>query len=282
MSLMSKLLMSTLIATLALSAGETSKNDVPEKKELLEYVKRHIVKNPQVKVNGVTVIEKTSHKDLPGWTILLTTMDLVYQKKEIHAPEMMFVKDGLITGRLVSLKTKRDYRDEIKPTVPESMYDDAHLVFGNKDAKHKIVVFSDPQCPFCQEIVPDIFKAAKENPTKIALYYYHLPLLRIHPVSDVLTRVMHVAQHEGKMEVLDKVYAMKIDPREKDTTKILATVKKQTGYSVTAGKIDAKEVKDAMKLDLDAAGKMMVTGTPTVFIDGKWDKMRNGYKELIK
>jgi hypothetical protein len=37
-----------------------------------------------------------------------------------------------------------------------------------------------------------------------------------------------------------------------------------------------------MQADEIAAGKMMVSGTPTIYIDGKWDKMRNGYKNLIK
>ena len=277
MSLMSKLLMSTVLATVTLSA-----NAQPENKLLVKYVKRSVVKNPQVKVKGVTVLESKTDERLPGWTILLTTMDLEYQKKEIHAPEMMFVKDGLITGHLVNLKTGNDYRDEIKPSVPQSYYDDAHLFFGNKDAEHKVLIFSDPQCPFCQEVVPEIFKAAKENPTKIAVYYYHLPLLRIHPVSDVLTRVMHVAQHEGKMDVVEKIYSLKINPRETDMTKILAAVKSHTGYSVTAAQVDAKEVKAAMHADELAASKMMVSGTPTIYVDGKWDKMRDGYKKLIK
>ncbi|GIT99471.1 thioredoxin domain-containing protein [Sulfurovum sp. TSL1] len=277
MSLMSKLLMSTVVATVTLSA-----NAQPDNKLLVKYVKRSVVKNPQVKVNGVTVLESKTDKRLPGWTILLTTMDLEYQKKEIHAPEMMFVKDGLITGHLVNLKTGNDYRDEIKPSVPQSYYDDAHLLFGNKDAEHKILIFSDPQCPFCQEIVPEIFKVSKENPAKIAVYYYHLPLLRIHPVSDVLTRVMHVAQHEGRTDVVEKIYSLKIDPRETDMTKILAAVKSHTGYSVTAAQVDAEEVKAAMQADEMASSKMMVTGTPTIYIDGEWDKMRNGYKTLIK
>ncbi len=274
---MSKLLMSTVLASVTLSA-----NVQPDNKQLVKYVKRSVVKNPQVKVNGVTILESKTDKRLPGWTILLTTMDLEYQKKEIHAPEMMFVKDGLITGHLVNLKTGNDYRDETKPSVPQSYYDDAHLLFGNKDAEHKILVFSDPQCPFCQEVVPEIFKLSKENPTKIAVYYYHLPLLRIHPVSDVLTRVMHVAQHEGKTDVVEKMYSLKIDPRETDMTKILAAVKSHTGYSVTAAQVDAKEVKAAMQADEMASSKMMVTGTPTIYIDGEWDKMRNGHKKLIK
>lgn len=277
MSLMSKLLMSILIVTLALNA-ETA----PGKKELLKYIKKNVVKNPRVKVKGITVIEQKTHKDLPGWTILLTTMNLDYQGQTINAPETIFIKDGLMTGQLVNMKTGRNYRSEIKPTVPESMYDDAHLVFGKKNAAHKVLIFSDPQCPFCQDVVPDIFKAAQENPTKLAIYYYHLPLLQIHPVSDVLTRVMLVAQHEGKMEILSKVYAMKIDPDETQTDTILSEVKKQTGYSVAAEQINSKKVREILKADKNAAVKMMVRGTPTVFIDGKWDKMRNGYKKLIK
>jgi thiol-disulfide isomerase/thioredoxin len=254
---------------------------IPDNKLLVKYVKRNVVKNPQVKVNGVTVIEETTHKDLPGWTVLLTTMDLTYQKKDIHVPETMFIKDNLITGHLVNLKTGRDYRNEIKPTVPESMYNDAHLLYGNKDAKHKVLVFSDPMCPFCQEVVPEIMKAAKENPDKIALYYYHLPLLRIHPVSKYLTRIMHIAQEQGKTDVVDKMYSMKIDPRTTDLKKILPAVKKQTGFEVTESQLNDKKVTDTLKQDEDSAAKMMVSGTPTVYIDGKWDKMRDGYKKLI-
>ena len=296
MSLMSKLLMSTVVATVALSTNAQAQNaelvtDVkktavqnpqPDNDTLVKYVKKSIVKNPQVKVKGVTVLESTTHKDLPGWTVLLTTMDLEFQKKEIHAPETMFVKDGMVTGHLVNLKTDIDYRDEIKPTVPQSFYNDAHLLFGNKDAAHKIIVFSDPQCPFCKEVVPGILKAAKENPSKIALYYYHLPLLRIHPVSDILTRVMHVAQEEGKTEIVEKMYTLKIKPQETNMTKVLAAVKSHTNYSISAEKINEKAVVDALKYDADAAAKMMVSGTPTVYIDGKWDKKRDGYKALIK
>jgi len=277
MSLMSKLLMSTIAATVTLSAAGQ-----PDNKVLLKYAKRAVVKNPQVKVKGITVIESKTDERLPGWTILLTTMDLEYQKKEIHAPETMFVKDGLITGHLVNMKTGNDYRDEIKPSVPASYYNDEHLLFGNKDAEHKVLIFSDPQCPFCQDVVPAVFKTARENPTKIAVYYYHLPLLRIHPVSDKLTRVMYVAQHEGKTDVVEKLYSLKIDPKETDMTKILAAVKKHAGYTVTAEQIDAKEVKKALKSDEISAGKMMVSGTPTIYIDGQWDKTREGYKGLTK
>ena len=275
MSLMSKLLTSTVIATIALSA-----NTQVDNKTLLNYIKRNVVKNPQVEVKGIKVIETKTHKDIPGWDVYLTTMWLKFQNKDIDAPEMIFIKDGLATGHLVNLKTGRDYRNEIKPTVPNALYDDAHLLFGNKNAKHKVLIFSDPQCPFCQDVVPEIFKAAKKNPDLMAVYYYHLPLLRIHPVSGTLTRIMHVAQTEGKNDVVEKMYSLKIDPRETNTKKIIAAVKKHTGYDITEAKINDKKVTAAMKADEKAAGRMMVSGTPTVYIDGQWDKMRNGYKKL--
>jgi len=269
--------MSTIAATVTLSASAQ-----PDEKTLLKYIKKSVVKNPQVKVKGITIVESKTDERLPGWTILLTNMSLEYQKKEINAPETMFIKDGLVTGNLVDLKTGSNYRDEIKPSVPKSFYNDAHLIFGNKDAKHKVLIFSDPQCPFCQTIVPEIFKAAKENPSTLAVYYYHLPLLRIHPVSDILTRIMHVAQHEGKMDILKKIYSLKINPKETNMTKILAAVKSHAGYSVTAAQVNDPAVKAALKKDIDDAGKMMVSGTPTIYIDGKWDKKRDGYMKLIK
>ncbi len=276
MSLMSKLLISTLLASVALSA-----NAQPTKEVLLNYVKKAVVKNPQIKVLDVKVIEAKTDDRLKGWTILLTTMDLIFNKKSIHVPETIFYKDGLVASNLLDIKTGMNYRNEIKPTLPDSYYNDEHLLFGNKDAKHKLIIFSDPQCPFCQDTVPAILDAARDNPTKIALYYYHLPLLRIHPVSGVLTRIMHIAQKEGKTEMMNKIYALKINPKETNLKKILAEVKKQTGYVVTEAQVNAKEVKKAVKEDEEAANRMMVGGTPTIYIDGKIDKARDGYKKLV-
>jgi thiol:disulfide interchange protein DsbC len=277
MSLMSKFLTSILISTLIANAGDSLTPD-----DLKGYMENHVVKNPQVDIEGVTIVEETTHPDLPGWKIYLTTVEIDYMGKEMSVPETVFFKDGLITGELISLDKGLDYRELIKPTVPESLYDNAHLIYGSKNAAHKILVFSDPRCPFCQDIIPKIMNAAKAHPDKLALYYYHLPLLRIHPVSDILTRVMHVAQSEGKIDILEKIYRMKIKAKETNVPKVLAEVKKQTGYSVTAKQINTKEVKEAVAADMRAAGRMMVKGTPTVFLDGIWDRNRTKYKELIK
>ena len=276
MSLMSKLLTATLIASVSLSAA------TPTQEELSKYVKRHVIKNRAVKINSIEIVEKKKVDELKGWEVLLTNVHITFNKKEMEIPEYMFVNGDIISPVLMNYKNGKNYRNEIRPDIKDDkFYDDAHLLMGNKDAKHKIVVFSDPQCPFCQEIMPDIFKAVKENPKTFALYYYHLPLLRLHPVSDALTKAMHVAQHKGNIDAVEKFYAMKIEFKETNLDKIIPEIKKQTGFVVTKKEIEDKKVAAAMEHDKKAANKLMISGTPTVYIDGKWDKMRNGYKKFL-
>ncbi|NPA28167.1 MAG: DsbA family protein, partial [Epsilonproteobacteria bacterium] len=171
---------------------------------------------------------------------------------------------------------------DIRPELGSEYYDDAHLIAGNKNAEHKIVVFSDPQCPFCQQYVPKIYEDVKKNPDKFALYYYHMPLTRIHPVSDTLTRAMEHLQKQGKIDDAMKMYNLKIDVREKDEKKILAEIKKQFNIDIKPEDINKEEIKKAIKNDIYKANKAMITGTPTVYIDGKFDPSVTGYQKYIK
>ena len=275
MSLMSKLLMISLLITATVQA-KMSDN------ELKSFYKRFIISKPSIKINKIDVLEIVKIKEMPGWEAYLTVMNLEYQGKKLSAPQILFVNGDLATPVLMNRKTNINYAKELRPTVPNSLYDDSHLLFGNKNAKHKVLVFSDPQCPFCIEMVPGIMKAAKEHPDAIALYYYHFPLIRLHPVSAVLVRIMHVAQELGRKDVIEKMYTLKIDPRETDVDKIIKAVKDHTGFPVTKEQINDPKVLAVIKKDSKAAERLMVSGTPTVFVDSKWDKMRDKYKLLIK
>jgi predicted DsbA family dithiol-disulfide isomerase len=282
MSLMSKLLTSTLAVTAILNAGVSEA-------DLTKFFKKFIVKNPAVEVVGTKIIEEIELPDTKGWKIYLTKMNIEISnevkgkevKKEISVPQTVFSNGDLITPVLMNQKTGKNYINEYRPSMPKSFYDKEHLLFGNKNAKHKIVVFSDPQCPFCMEIVPEIIDAVRKYPKTFALYYYHMPLLRIHPVSEILTRVMVVAQQKGENDKVLKLYSLKIAPNEVDVDKVLKAVKDHSGLVVTKKEIDAQDIKDVISGDEASAVEMMVTGTPTIYIDGKWDKMRNKYKTFL-
>ena len=275
MSLMSKLLMSSVAATLALSAGTFN---------IEQFVKKNVVKNPQVKVNKVDTV---STKKIPGdnnWNAYLVMVSLTFKGKDVKEPMTIFVdeKSGLATMSLMNANTGKDYQRSIKPSMPESYYNKEHLIAGKSDAKHKMVIFSDPQCPFCIRYVPGVLKDFKEKKGDVALYYYHMPLLRLHPVSEVLTRAMESLQKEGKVDQALKVYGLKIAAKEKNEDKILAALKKQLNLEVTKEAIDKKEIKEVVKKDMDAAKQMMVRGTPTVYFDGEFDANRDKYKQFLK
>ena len=273
MSLMLKLSTAILATTLASNANFN----------LEEYVKNDLIKNPQIKVKGVELLEKKDLKDAKGWQAYMFLMNLSIKNKIDNYPETVYVneKSGLVTTSLFNYKTHKQVAKNLRPNIDISYYNDAHLIAGKKDAKHKLVVFSDPMCPFCQKYVPNIYKDVKDNPNDFALYYYHMPLTRIHPVSGILTRVMEVLQHQGKIDEAIKIYSLNISLREKNEDKVLAAVKKQLKVDVSKADIDKQEIKDALKSDKDKATRVMLRGTPTVYLDGKFDPETISYKKFI-
>lgn len=274
MSLMLKLSTVVLATTLLASA----------KFNLEEYVKKDLIKNKAITVNGVELLEKRDIKNHDNWKAYLFLMDLKIQGKDGKYPETVFVndKEGLVSMGLYDLKTHKQIGANFRPDVTAAYYNDAHLVAGHKDAKHKLVVFSDPMCPFCRQNVPGIYKSVKEHPDMFALYYYHMPLLRIHPVSDILTRVMEVLQKQGRIEDAMKLYKLNIGLNEKDPKKVLAAIKKQFNIDVSEADIDKPEIKEAIKKDVDKATRVMLKGTPTVYLDGKYDPNVTSYQKLLK
>ena len=280
MSLMSKLLSLTVVTTLTINAA-TDAADVKE------YVEKHMITNAQVKVTKVDIISSKVLEEPKGWEVFFLNIHANVKKTptvydKVSVPETLFVKDGYTVPTLINLETGEDYKNILKPDLGKEIYDDAHLIAGNKDAKHKLVVFSDPQCPFCQTKVPELFKAVKENPKTFALYYYHFPLLRIHPVSDIITRAMIVEQHKGNKTKAMEFYKLKINPREVNATVVLDRLNKDFDVKITEADINTEAVSKEVIYDKEMATKSMVSGTPTVFIDGKWDPSRNVYKQLIK
>ncbi len=270
-----KLSTSLIAATLIAGAAEFN---------LDNFVRHTLVQNPRIKVEKVTQIAEQPLEGRPDWKAYMFTMDLAIGKEKRQIPEMVFVntKDQVAAMSLIDLKNGRDLRNEIKPTLPVSYYDKKHLVAGHADAPHKIVVFTDPQCPFCLGYMPDLLKDVKAHPDTFALYYYHMPLERLHPVSKVLTRAMEYLQSQGKSDEAMKFYQLKINPRETNEKKILAKVKEQLGIDLKPEEINKAEYKKAVEEDVKKATSMMVRGTPTVYFDGKYDAGRSAYKKYIK
>jgi len=278
MSLMSKLLSTTLLATVTISATTVE--------EVKDYVENHMVNNPQIEVTSVDIIGKKDLEKPKGWTAFFVNIHAEIQrskteKDRVTVPETIFAKDGFAAPTLIDMKTGKDLKSQLKPDLDPAIYDEKHLVAGNKDAKHKLVVFSDPQCPYCKEVVPEMYKIVKEHPETFALYYYHMPLLRLHPVSDIITRAMQTEQNKKNFDKAMSMYSLEINPTEVNATKVLNIINKKYDLNITEEDINREEISKELLNDRKVATKAMVSGTPTVFIDGKWDRSKQEYKKLI-
>ena len=258
--------------------------------EVKQYMKNYIETKMHSPVKKVEVISHYQIDEVPNWEVYFLSMKIDItidgKTKTSTVPQTVFTSGDRITFKLmkkgVNGKKNVNYATLLKPKVPKSAYDDAHFLIGNKNAPHKILIFSDPFCPYCQEKVPEVIRVVKANPKTYALYYYHLPLLKIHPASDLTTKAMHIFHKKGDIDNMLKLYDLFVEATEKDPKEIIKAIKEKTGVKFTLKQLSTKAVKKAIKTDLKMRKRLQVTTTPTIFIDGVWDRKREKYKAYAK
>ncbi len=288
--LMLKLLMLTLLSSGVLSAKDAKVTaDEKVEKNLIEYVKRAINVNPDFKLKEIRVKQTKELDKLPAWKVYFLDIDLeMSAKKGKKKGEIMTVHDKIfsngtfIVRDFINIVNKSSLKERIAADLDDSFYKEDHLLFGNADAENKIVAFSDPICPFCQNYMPKLIKAVKAHPDKIALYYYHFPLTMLHKEAPTIIKATLVAEKQGVKDVLEKMYAAKFALDTSDDKKILKAFNKAMGTKITEKDINDQKILVQYSEDVEAAGKMMISGTPTIYVNGKKDFSRSKYKELIK
>lgn len=247
------------------------------------YIKKYMAKKVNSPITKIETISSYTIEGTHGWKVYFLSLDIEKNNKvgKRTISKVIFTKGNKISFGLKDRKGK-DYKSILKPRVPVEAYNDKHLLVGDKNAKHKILVFSDPFCPYCQEIIPKLIDDVKANPKMFALYYYHLPLLRIHPASDTATRAMLIFQKKGDIKHLKDMYHLLVNPRELDADVVLKAIKEKTGIKIKRVDIYTDELNRELKDDKKMKKRLMLTGTPSIFIDGVWDSTRMKYKEYLK
>ncbi len=276
MSLMLKLLALTLLLTSGVYAKSTSQ-------KIESYLLDKYEDNPKIKTIIVKVEEVKPLPDLKGWDAYIVGLKatLKNKPKELIKQKAIWFSNGIaITQELTSLSNGSNYIDDIKPSIKDSEYSKENLVYGNENAKHKVVIFSDPLCPFCRDFAPDSLRYMKRYPNKFAVYYYHFPLLRIHPASAIITRAAIVAERQGIKDVSIKMYDIEVSAREKSVDKILAAFNKVVGSHVVEKDVQDPSISAAINRDTQFANNLFVSGTPTIYFDGKIDKTRKKFKTV--
>ena len=272
-----KLLATTLLLSSALFASAQN-----EKVE--SFLEESFKNNPNIISIDVKVINKTPLERLKGWDALIVGVEATLKAKptnrKIKQKMVWFTNGEIITKELTDLNTGANLADSISPKFKDEYYSKENLIYGNADAKHKVVIFSDPLCPFCRSFVPKAIKYMKKEPEKFAIYYYHFPLASLHPAAVELSQAAVAAELKGVKDVVLKLYEVEVDAHERDVTKILKAFNAELGTSLTPADLTSKKVQKHVRRDMKIADDVMVQGTPTMFFDGKLDKSKKKYKKV--
>ncbi len=272
-----------LLTILSLLITSLNANKIEE--EILKFEKNRISKNKRIKLKSIKLFFK---KDLKqnGWVGYVFDLSLTVQEKDIKVKDILFSDGTMIATELISIKNRQSFKKIMYPKLTSKYYEDKFLIAGNKNAKYKMVVFSDPLCPNCIDVVPELIQDVKRNPSIIALYYIHMPL-DMHPTAKTLVKASILAHKKGMKDIDYKVYTAEFENDfdaydEKNQQKVLDLFNKRFKTDFTMKQINMQDIKDELKYNLQLAEDAMVQGTPTIFFDGKIDPMRNKYLKYIK
>ncbi len=138
---------------------------------------------------------------------------------------------------------------------------------GNPNAPVTVALFSDFQCPYCAKMQGTVAKLLATYPEEIKVVFKHFPL-RMHRYAGLAALAAIAAQQEGKFwQFHDRLFAAQ---KELNQQKILA-IAKDLGLDEKRfiAAIGSKEVKERLAKDMAEGKKAGVTGTPTVFVNGR-------------
>ena len=87
----------------------------------------------------------------------------------------------IISGSIIEIATKgnltQDRMLELNKVDVSQIPLDNALILGNKDATHRVIVFTDPDCPFCAKLHQEIKKILeKRNDIAFYIMLYPLPM----------------------------------------------------------------------------------------------------------
>ncbi|MGB3751404.1 MAG: thioredoxin domain-containing protein [Arcobacteraceae bacterium] len=282
-----RLSMLKLLTILSLLSSSLYANENLDEK-ILDYEEKKIstlLQRQNIELNDVSIALK---KDLKqnGWHGYVFNLSFTVKGQRLTQKDTLFTDGNLITPELINARTKRSYKNELYPILGEKYFDKAHLIAGNADAEHTLVLFSDPLCPICVDEVPTIMKNVMDNPEKIALYYYHLPL-EMHPTAKLLSKAAMIANEMNINDVDYKLYTTDFSQyfdayNEKDDAVALMHFNRIFDTEITMEQINDPKLEERINYELGMSNDAFVNGTPTLFLDGQIDKTRMQYEKYLK
>jgi protein-disulfide isomerase len=136
---------------------------------------------------------------------------------------------------------------------------------GPADAPVTVVLFSDFQCPYCKKVEPTLEALQQEYPGKVRVVWKNFPL-DMHPSARLAAAAALAAHAQGKF------WAMHDRMLENQTALDRASLEgyaRAVGLDAARFQVALDRTAAAVEADVKQGMSLGVTGTPTVFVNGR-------------
>lgn len=144
-------------------------------------------------------IQSVDFAAVPGlWRIEMKTQN------RIIPLYLDFSKTYLITGNVIRLADRKNLTEErlrkLNPIDPARIPTEDALLMGNPEAKKRIIVFTDPHCPYCSKL-HQVIKQVVEKRSDL------LFLLKLMPIKQGSLKAAKTIACNRSLEQLDQAFA---------------------------------------------------------------------------
>ena len=213
--------------------------------------------------DGEKLIEAMKVKSLPAFIFddNITKTDIYTQAQSIFQKQ-----DGnyLIDNAQIGIQPGKYL------TLPQINADDPQA--GPADAKVKIILFSDFQCPYCKNFYEqDLKKAMSDYKDKVLFVFKEVPL-SIHDKALDSAMAAECAGEQGKFwEMADKLYG---DQKTWSAAKTFNAMPYASAIGLNISQfnqcVSAKKFQDKINADNQLAQDFGISGTPAFFVNDQF------------
>ncbi len=156
------------------------------------------------------------------------------------------------------------------PAYRVAIETEGHATLGPDSAPVELVVFSCFECPFCRRFDASINRLREDEAlaSQVRLVFRHFPLRNMHPMAQKAHEASVCAEDQGQFwEYHDALWAddnISLDGLEQHA-RVLGLDTEEFAQCLNSG-----SSYERVQTDLDAALALGQTGTPAVFVNGRY------------